>query len=59
MTSSVQEVIDSSEVVVISKKGAQFADAVRKLTEDRVVIDLVRLFPDLTQKPSRYEGICW
>jgi len=47
MTSSVQEVIDSSEVVVISKKGPQFADAIRKLPEDRVVIDLVRLFPDL------------
>ena len=59
MTASVQEVLDTSEVIVISKKGPQFAEAIRKLPEDRVVIDLVRLFPDLNEKPAQYEGICW
>jgi GDP-mannose 6-dehydrogenase len=59
MTSSVQEVLDTSEVIVISKKDPQFADAIQKLPPDRMVIDLVRLLPNANEKLANYEGICW
>jgi len=59
MTTSVEEVLEASDVVVVSKKGPQFAEAIKKLPADRKVIDLVRLLPDVTGKPANYEGICW
>ena len=59
MAGSVQEVIDASEVVLVSKKAPQFSEAVAQLNDDRVVIDLVRLFPQRNGKPHHYEGICW
>ena len=59
MTSSVGEVFDTSDVIVVSKKGRQFGEAVRSNSGDRTVIDLVRLWPDLNGSPTSYEGICW
>jgi GDP-mannose 6-dehydrogenase len=59
MTSSMDEVLEASEVIVVSKKGSQFAEAVKKLPGDRVVIDLVRLSSELDGKGANYEGICW
>jgi GDP-mannose 6-dehydrogenase len=59
MANSLQEVMDDSEVILVSKKAHQFPEAVAKLPADRVVIDLVRLFPQRNGKPQIYEGICW
>jgi GDP-mannose 6-dehydrogenase len=59
MTSSIEDVFESSDVIVVSKKGPQFAEAVERYAGDRVVIDLVRLFSDGTGNPEQYEGICW
>ena len=59
MTSSVEEVFKASDVVVVSKKGPQFGEAVRNNSGDRMVIDLVRLWPELNGSPTCYEGICW
>lgn len=59
MCGTVQEVVEGSEVIVVSKKGEQFAEQVQKHAGDRVVIDLVRLTPQLNGKPVNYEGICW
>ena len=59
ITASVEEALDTSDVIVISKKSPQFAEAIGKLPADRIVIDLVRLLPDLNGKPANYEGICW
>jgi len=59
MTASLEEVLETTEVVVVSKKGPQFAEAIKKLNGERVVIDLVRLTPDLNGKSVNYEGICW
>jgi GDP-mannose 6-dehydrogenase len=59
MTGSIDEVLKESDVVVVSKKGAQFADAIKSVNGDRVVIDLVRLSPELNGKSVNYEGICW
>ena len=59
MTSTIEEAVAASEVVVISKKGPQFAEVVKKLGGDKVIIDLVRLTPELNGQPKNYEGICW
>jgi GDP-mannose 6-dehydrogenase len=59
VTSSIEEIFDSSEVIVISKKGPQFAEAVQRHAGDRLVIDLVRLSPDPDWKPVNYDGISW
>lgn len=59
MCGTVQEVVEGSEVIVVSKKGPQFAEQVQKHAGDRVVIDLVRLTPQLNGTPANYEGICW
>lgn len=59
LKTSIDEVIESSEVIVISKKAPQFAEALKKGAGNRVVIDLVRIFPDLSSKSANYEGISW
>ncbi len=59
MGASIEEVIKESEVIVVSKKGPEFAEAIRNLSGDRLVIDLVRLWPERNGKPAHYEGICW
>lgn len=59
MCGTVQEVVEGSEVIVVSKKGPQFAEQVQKHAGERVVIDLVRLTPQLNGTPANYEGICW
>jgi len=59
MSSSLEEVLETSEVVLIAKKGPRFLDAINKLPDDRIVIDLVRLFPQSNGRPHLYEGLCW
>src|SRR5438874_4607636 len=59
MVSSPSEVIETSDVVVVSKKNPRIYDAILKHGDSRVVIDLVRLYPELVNGPPNYEGICW
>jgi GDP-mannose 6-dehydrogenase len=59
MTRSIEEVFDASEVIVVSKKAPKYAEMVEACAKDRIVIDLVRLWPDLNSTPAHYEGICW
>src|SRR5207248_1333544 len=59
MTHSIEEVFDASEIILVSKKTPQYAEMVRTRAKDRIVIDLVRLWPDLNSTPAHYEGICW
>ncbi len=58
MVSSPREAIESSELVIVSKKNPQFQDAVLKFAESKTILDLVRLVP-ATARPQQYEGICW
>ena len=59
MTASVDEVFSASEVIVVSKQGFQYGEVVKSRSGNRVVIDLVRLWPELNGSPEIYEGICW
>ncbi len=57
MRGSIDEVLGSSDVLVVGNKAAEFNEIEQKRKEGQVVIDLVRLF-DKTSSDS-YQGICW
>jgi len=57
MRSSMEEVLESSDVLVIGNKAAEFVDIEKKRKESQVVIDLVRLFDKTSD--ADYQGICW
>ena len=57
MRGSIDEVLESSEVLVIGNKAEEFNEIEQKRNEGQVVIDLVRLF-DKTSDDG-YQGICW
>jgi GDP-mannose 6-dehydrogenase len=59
MVSSPREVIETSDVVVVSKNNRRIHDAIVKHGDSRVIIDLVRLYPESISWPAYYEGICW
>ncbi|HEY3862893.1 MAG TPA: UDP-glucose/GDP-mannose dehydrogenase family protein [Verrucomicrobiae bacterium] len=56
---SIAEVFEASQVVVVSKKSQPFQDAVAKHSQGKIVIDLARVVPNLQDKPSEYDGVCW
>jgi GDP-mannose 6-dehydrogenase len=58
MQSSLSDVIDASEVIIIGKKEEEFLAISDKLNNGRVIIDLVRLF-DIDDNRKQYQGICW
>lgn len=57
MCTSIDDVIDRSEVVVIGNKSEEFKQVGGKIAGDKVLIDLVRLFDK--QSDETYRGICW
>jgi GDP-mannose 6-dehydrogenase len=59
MADSIDAVLDSSEVVVIGNKSAEFKDALAHLRDGQIVIDLVRVTEDGVSSNGRYRGICW
>jgi GDP-mannose 6-dehydrogenase len=59
MVSSPKEVIEVSDVVVVSKKNARIHDAIVNYKNSTVVIDLVRLHPEAMDGAPNYQGICW
>jgi GDP-mannose 6-dehydrogenase len=58
MRASVNEVLESSDVLIIGNKAAEFREIEGRLKDGQMVIDLVRLFENRTSDDS-YQGICW
>jgi GDP-mannose 6-dehydrogenase len=56
---SIDQVIDTSDVVVIGNGAPEFSEAVTRCRPDQVVIDLVRIPLDFSQVTAQYDGICW
>ena len=56
--SSLSEVIDRSEVLIIGKKEDEFRELADRMNNGRVIIDLVRLF-EIDDNRKQYRGICW
>jgi GDP-mannose 6-dehydrogenase len=57
MRSSVDEVLESSDLLIIGNKAEEFRRIESKLGDDHLVIDLVRLFEKTSD--DSYQGICW
>lgn len=59
MSSSLEEILVESEVIVIGNKAPEFRQVLQQLHRDQIIIDLVRISQDTDPSPARYEGIGW
>jgi hypothetical protein len=59
MVPSPKEVIQSSDVVVVSKNSPQIQEAVANHSDSKLIIDLIRLPDEAVKASSNYQGICW
>lgn len=55
---NMDEVIDHSEMLVIGNNAEEFMPIIKKIPENKMVFDLVRLSQDYPIDEN-YEGICW
>jgi len=56
---SIREVIENSDIVIVSKKTELFKKEIAHIKNDAFVIDLVRIDNNFDKGYSYYEGICW
>ena len=54
---SLESVLESSEVLIVSQRSDEFADLQDKIRGEHHVIDLARAFEG--KSDSQYQGICW
>ncbi|RME83406.1 MAG: UDP-glucose/GDP-mannose dehydrogenase family protein [Caldilineae bacterium] len=59
MCNSMEEVLATSDVIVIGTDEPEFAGALERLREGQTVIDLKRIRKNLDGLDERYQGICW
>jgi len=59
MRSSIDEVVNDSDVLVIGNKAKEFREIEGKVGKDQILIDLVRLFDKPIGEGGLYQGICW
>jgi len=59
MVGSVDELVDQSDVIVIGNQSPEFVDALSRVRDDQIVVDLVRLPVADTDKPRGYRGLSW
>jgi GDP-mannose 6-dehydrogenase len=59
MVPSAKEVIETSDVVVVSKTNLKIQEAIANFSNSKVIIDLVRLPREAIKASRNYKGICW
>jgi GDP-mannose 6-dehydrogenase len=59
MRSSIDEVLNDADVLVIGNKAKEFRAIEGKVRKDQILIDLVRLFEKPVGEEGLYQGICW
>lgn len=59
MCSSMEEVLEKSEVIVIGNKAPEFSQVPERVNDGQIVLDLVRIQQDVSHLNHQYEGICW
>jgi GDP-mannose 6-dehydrogenase len=59
MKKDIEEVLDHADIILITNKGAEFDQVLKKLRRDQVVLDLVRISKESTPATGLYEGISW
>jgi len=59
MKESPQEVINHSDIVVVCGNSNEYVEVLSEHGKDKIVFDLVRLFPDNITHEFEYEGLVW
>ena len=59
LASSLDEVLEHSEVLVVGHKDPEFEDVLQRLRPGQEVVDLVRVVKDTKQLNGKYHGIAW
>ena len=59
MVGSIDELIEQSEVIVVGNQSPEFVEALSKVRDDQIVIDLVKLPLSDSDIPKGYRGLCW
>ncbi len=59
MVGSPKEVVETSDVVVVSKNNPEIQEAVTNHSDSKVIIDLARLPREAIKASRNYKGICW
>lgn len=60
MYKDIDEVINSSDIIVVGNKSPEFKTALLSITDkNKIVIDLVRIIDEQEEIRCTYEGICW
>lgn len=58
MVDSIQDVLSHADILVVGNNSEEFADLLSQVSDDQLIVDLVRVGDELRCK-GRYEGICW
>ena len=56
---SIDEVIDGSDTIVVGNPNPQFREAIQQVPDSKIIIDLVRIMPQVDEAPANYRGIGW
>jgi GDP-mannose 6-dehydrogenase len=59
LRSTVEEVIDASDVIVVGNLAPEFSEALTRCRPGQIVIDLVRVPADRARIAAEYRGIAW
>jgi len=59
MRDSIEEVLSTSDVIVIGNAALEFGEVLAQVRADQVLIDLVRVVKDASHLTARYAGISW
>ena len=56
---TIDEVLETSDVIVVGNGSPEFAEALKRTRPDQVIVDLFRSKVDRRDVPGHYTGICW
>jgi len=59
LRSSMKEIVDQCEVVVVANKSSEFREVIRMMRPDQTLVDLVGIVEDGSRVKGKYIGICW
>ena len=59
MVGSIDELLEQSDVVVIGNQSPEFVEALSRVRDDQIVLDLVRLPIIAADAPRGYRGLSW
>jgi GDP-mannose 6-dehydrogenase len=59
MRTTLDEIVQEAEVIVITNSSPRFQTVAKQLREDQVLIDLTGIAKDVPDRRGAYEGICW